>query len=445
MKLLKHFLLIVITILLLCLSSQVQGEDTKPPSKPQEALNLEDLERMALEKNPTLAQAGALVREAEGRKVQAGLYPNPTFGYSGEEITVRHPSDKSQHHLFIEQKIITAGKLQRNREIFAQEQARAEADLQAQRQRVLNTVRITYFKALGAQRLVELRSELAKIAREAVAITEELFNIGQADQPDILEAEIEAQWAELDLINAGNELQKVWQMLAGVVGEPALPKIRLLGDLEAEIPKLEQEAIFKRILGESPEIKSARARIERARAAVERAKVQPIPDVFLRGGFGYDVERLHDGRRAGASGFVEIGIPIPLFDRNQGNIAAAMAELKFSEHEIRRLQLALKVRLASVFKTYLSSSQAVERYQKKILPKAQKAYELYLKSFQQMAAAYPQVLIAQRTLFQVRADYVHALVTVRQNVVEIEGLLLTDGLNEKSDLSVKEEIQSNKR
>lgn len=154
---------------------------------------------------------------------------------------------------------------------------------------------------------------------------------------------------------------------------------------------------------------------------------------------------MHDGRRAGPSGFIEIGIPIPLFDRNQGNIAAAIAELKFSEHEVRRLQLALKVRLASVFKTYLSALQAVGRYQKKILPQAQKAYDLYLKSFQQMAAAYPQVLIAQRTLFQVRADYVHALVTVRQNVVEIEGLLLTDGLNEKSDLSVKEEIQSTKR
>ena len=133
MKLPVRSLLMTITILLVCLSSQAQGEETKPPSKPQEALRLGDLERMALEKNPTLAQAGALVREAEGRKVQAGLYPNPTFGYSGEEITVRHPSDKSQHSLFIEQKIITGGKLQRSREIFVQEQAKAEADLQAQR------------------------------------------------------------------------------------------------------------------------------------------------------------------------------------------------------------------------------------------------------------------------------------------------------------------------
>jgi cobalt-zinc-cadmium efflux system outer membrane protein len=285
MKLLMHSLQLAITVLLaVCLSSQVQGEETKPPSNVREALRLEDLERMALEKNPTLAQAGALVREAEGRKTQAGLYPNPTFGYSGEEITVRHPSDKSQHSLFIEQKIITGGKLQRSREIFAREQAKAEADLQAQRQRVLNMVRIIFFKVMGAQRLVELRGELARIAREAVGITEELFNIGQADQPDILEAEIEAQRAELDLINAENELQRVWQMLAGVVGEPALPKMGLLGDLEIEIPKLDQETIFTRILEESPEIQSARASGERAKAALERAKVQPIPDVSLRGG-----------------------------------------------------------------------------------------------------------------------------------------------------------------
>ena len=285
MKLLMHSLQLAITVLLaVCLSSQVQGEETKPPSNVREALRLEDLERMALEKNPTLPQASALVREAEGRKVQAGLYPNPTVGYSGDEITVRHPSDKSQHSLFIEQKIITGGKLQRSREIFAREQAKAEADLQAQRQRVLNMVRIIFFKVMGAQRLVELRGELAKIAREAVGITEELFNIGQADQPDILEAEIEAQRAELDLINAENELQRVWQMLAGVVGEPALPKMRLLGDLEIEIPKLDQETIFTRILEESPEIKSARASGERAKAALERAKVQPIPDVSLRGG-----------------------------------------------------------------------------------------------------------------------------------------------------------------
>jgi cobalt-zinc-cadmium efflux system outer membrane protein len=432
MKLLKRSLLMTITILLVCLSSQVQGEEPKPPSKPQEALRLEDLERMALEKNPTLAQAAAAVHAAEGQKVQAGLYPNPTLGYLGEEITVRRPSAKSQHYLFIEQKIITGGKLQHSREIFAREQVKAETELHAQRQRVLNMVRIIFFKVLGAQRLLELRGELAKIAREAVGITEELFNIGQADQPDILEAETEAQRAELDLINAKNELQRVWQMLAGVIGEPALPKIRLLGDLEGEIPKLEQETIFTKILQESPEIKTAQASVERAKAAVERAKIEPIPDISLRGGLGYDVERLRDEKRAGLAGFLEVAIPIPLFDRNQGNIATAMAELSAAKDEIRRLELTLRARLASAFAIYLTSLQTVERYRKDILPQAQKAYDLYLKSFKQMAAAYPQVLIAQRTLFQVRTDYVQAVVSLRQSLVEIEGLLLTDGLSASS-------------
>jgi hypothetical protein len=119
MKLLRHSLLMTMTVLLLaCLSSQVQGDEIRPSSTPEKALRLEDLERMALEKNPTLAQAAAAVHAAEGQKVQAGLYPNPTLGYLGEEITVRRPSAKSQHYLFIDQKIITGGKLQHSREIL---------------------------------------------------------------------------------------------------------------------------------------------------------------------------------------------------------------------------------------------------------------------------------------------------------------------------------------
>src|SRR4030042_1726678 len=144
---LKPPTLTAITILLVMfLPWQAWGDEIKPLPDSEKVLRLEDVERMALEKNPTLAQADALVREAEGRKVQAGLYPNPTLGYAGEEVTIRHPSEKSQHYIFIEQKIITAGKLQRSREIFAQERVKAETELHAQKQRVLNTVRVIFFE-----------------------------------------------------------------------------------------------------------------------------------------------------------------------------------------------------------------------------------------------------------------------------------------------------------
>ncbi len=68
-------------------------------------------------------------------------------------------------------------------------------------------------------------------------------------------------------------------------------------------------------------------------------------------------------------------------------------------------------------------------YQKQIIPRARQAYELYLASFKQMAAAYPQVLISQRTFFQVRAEYIRALVDVWQNATQLQGFMLTGALD----------------
>jgi cobalt-zinc-cadmium efflux system outer membrane protein len=148
-----------------------------------------------------------------------------------------------------------------------------------------------------------------------------------------------------------------------------------------------------------------------------------IPNVSLRLGLGYNID-------AGESqGFVQVGAPLPIFDRNQGNIASANAELDKANQEVRRLELELRSRLASAFTSYKNSLDMVERYRKEVLPRAQKAYDLYLKRFQQMAAAYPQVLIAQRTLCQSQIQYINALVDLRQSVVIIEGMLLADSLN----------------
>src|SRR5262245_15201417 len=71
--------------------SRRQADDKREPQAVAigPALRLEDLERMALQNNPTAAQAEAAVRAAEGRRVQAGLMPNPIIGYAGEELSPR--------------------------------------------------------------------------------------------------------------------------------------------------------------------------------------------------------------------------------------------------------------------------------------------------------------------------------------------------------------------
>lgn len=397
-------------------------------------MSLGDVERLAIEHNPTLAQAEAAIRASQGRRRQAGMFPNPIVGYQGEELAFRALSDKSEHSFFVEQTIPLGGKRAKSSRIFEKEAVRAEAESAAQKQRVLNSVRLLYYETLGAQQRVDLRVELARIAREAVTTTAELMNVGQADRPDYFEAEIEAQQVELELTKAQNDLEQLWHLLASIIGKPDLEPARLAGDLETGLPALDQQALTATLMRESPEIKSARAEVERAQAVLARAKAEKVPDLFVRGSIGYSTEALETrtgplGRKTGPEASIEVGITLPIFNRNQGGISSAEAELSIAEREMQRLELSLRARLAQAFRDYNNAVSAVDRYRKVMLPRAQSAYDLYLASFKHMAASYPQVIIAQRTMFQLRESYLDALVDLRQSAIRLEGFLLTGALD----------------
>jgi len=394
------------------------------------ALTLEQLERMAAERNPTLAQAAASVRAAEGRGRQAGAFPNPTVGYFGEELAFRALGERSVHGVFVEQTIPLGGKLSKARRVFDREREQAEATAEAQRLRVLNSVRVLYFEALGAQQLVELHADLTELAREAVEITKELYNVGQADRPDQLEIEIEAERAEIELLRAQGDWEQAWRALGAMVNDPSLRPARLAGSLEDGGAALEEEPLLAVLLRDSPELRAARAGVERARAEVSRQKAERVPDLFVNGGVGYNREVLEsDGRRTGAEGRIEVGVNVPLFNRNRGGIAAAEAELNIAERELERLQLMLRTRMASSFRDYRNARAVAEKYRTRVVPRARQAYEMYLSNFRQMAAAYPQVLIAQRTLFQVEVEYARSLVELRRAATSLRGFLLEGGLD----------------
>ncbi len=393
-------------------------------------LRLEELEQMALKNNPTLAQAEAAIRAAEGRRKQAGLWPNPVIGYDGDGIAFNDlvRPYRSGHYAFVEQNIVTFGKLGKSKQIAAREKAQTEAEAEAQRWRVLNAVRMLYYEALGEQQMVELRKQLAGLTSEAVEISEELFNVGQADRPDVLAAEVESERAELDLMRAENDLARVWQVIAAVVNDPALKPARLAGSLEAEAPKINRDELLSQLLRESPEVKAATAGVERAKAVLARAKAEPMPDMYVRGSVGYSNEWAEFfGGTTGWETRVEAGMRIPLFNRNQGNVAAAGAGLFGAEKELQRVEIELRARLAESYNRYLNSLGVASRYRREITPRAERAYEMYLSKFRQMAAPYPQVLIAQRTLFQAQTEYVSALVELWQNVAQLRGMLLTGG------------------
>jgi cobalt-zinc-cadmium efflux system outer membrane protein len=391
------------------------------------ALSLDDLEQMGLASNPTLRQADAEVRATQARQRQAGLYPNPTVGYQGEQI--RGGSFRGgEQGAFVQQDIVLGGKLGAAKNVLEQEQKQAKAEREEQRLRILNGIRVAYYQSLAAQETVTLRSSLLKLAQDALQTSKQLFNVGQADQPDVLQAEVETDQADLALTAAQQNQQRIWKSLASVVGKPDLPLSPLSGNLE-DIPAVDPDEWLQKLLTDSPAIKIAQLGVARAEAQLARAKKEPIPDLQLRGGIEQNRELMEpSGQPVGLQGFAEIGVRIPLFNRNQGNIQAAKAEIERAQFEARRVQLLLRERLASPIQNYVTARAAVDRYRNRMIPNAEQAYKLYLQKYSNMTAAYPQVLIAQRTLFQLKTDYVAALESAWVSATSLKGFMLTDGL-----------------
>src|SRR5216684_9004425 len=400
------------------------------PASWQKTITLEELQQMALQNNPTFAQSAANIQAAEGRKKQAGLYPNPTVSYQGEQI--RGGSfHGGEQGFFVQQDIVLGGKLGLNRKIFDQELQQAVTEAEEQKLRVVTNVRMSYIQALAAQQTLDLRQNLSKLANDAVETSHQLANVGQADAPDVLESEVEAQQAQLAVTMAEQNQQRVWKALAAVVGNPRLPLMKPEGKLE-DTPTVNADELVENIVNDSPAVRIAELGVKRAEAASARAKREPIPDLQLRGGMQQNGELLANGRAVGLQGFAGVGVRIPIFDRNQGNIAAAKADAERAKREVERVKLVLRERAASVVQNYTFSQTAVERYKNQMIPRAQKAYEMYTQKYQEMAAAYPQVLIAQRTVMQLEVSYITALENFATSSLSLQSYLLTDGLEAPS-------------
>lgn len=396
---------------------------------------LEDLERRAQENNPAFAQAEAAVRAADARRVQAGLWPNPVVGYTGEEIPLdRDDQDEGAHGVFISQEIPLGGKLKRSRAVLAQDLARTRGLAEAQRLRLLGDLRALHARTLAAQTLVGVRERLAGLAAEAVEVTDQLFNTGAADATDRLAIQNEAALAEADVAAARIELDLLWAVLRAAVADPDLAPGRLEGDLAA-VPEIDREQWRQRLLAESPEAALAQADLARAEAALARAKAERMPDLEIEAGVRehyelpqttfFDVKHVPGSVRR-RDAFADIGLRIPLWNRNQGGIAAAEADLARARLEGGRVRLSLEARYASAFSRYRQAAERARTYREGVLDRARTAYQQYFDRYQEMTAAYPQVLIAQRTLFQLEEDYARTLGRAWEAAVGIQSLLASE-------------------
>jgi outer membrane protein, heavy metal efflux system len=393
------------------------------------AMRLADFETLADANNPTLKQANAFVRRSLEQARQAGLYPNPSVGYQGEEIRGGSYGG-GEHGGFVQQTIVLGGKLGLRRNIYDQQKRSDQIGVEEQTYRVHGDVQQAFYDALTAQATVQLRQRLLGVAIDAVETVHQLANVGQADAPDILQTEVEAEQAKVDYVTAQRQYLQTFRTLAALAGKGDLPVGPLDGDLE-KAPNLNADQIVDSIVVESPTVKRAQQEIAVAQARLKDAKRESVPDLQLRAGEQYNAERVSENpvKPVGAESFASVGINIPLWNRNQGNIGAAKVEIERAEQDVAREQLSLRQEAAPLAQSYLSAQFEADRYKTQLIPRAARAYELYLKKYQNMAQAYPQVLVSQRTLFQLQISYLVALRDVWRSAIALQNYTLTGGLH----------------
>lgn len=391
-------------------------------------MTLQDFENLAQQRNPTLRQAEALARLSAGQARQASLFPNPSAGYQGEQIRGGDYGGGEQG-AFVQQTIPLGGKLGLRGAIYRQQQTANRIGVEEQRLRVQGGIQQAFYRALAAQAEVDLRARLVGLATDAAITSHQLANVGQADAPDILQSEVEAEQAKLDYARAQRVFFQSFQRLASLAGQPALPVTRLQGNLSAD-PGIATSSIVATLLRQSPQVQRADQQVRVAEAQVRSARREVVPDLTIRAGEQYNGEQvsLNPVKAVGAQSFLTAGITLPLWNRNQGNIQAAKAALDQAQAEAARIRLSLQQAAQPTLQQYLLAQLEVERYRTQLLPRAERAYQLYLGKYTQMASAYPQVLVSQRIYFQLQVDYMHSLAELWSAATALQYDMLSGGL-----------------
>lgn len=395
------------------------------PLLPTADLSLSQLEGIALQNNPAVKEAAARVDAARGNWVQVGLPPNPVLGYSGQQLG---SNGAEQVGVYLEQEVITGKKLGLSRQAAAWEIQRMESQLEAVRLRVLTDVRINYYEVLIAQRRRAVSEDLVRISERALEAADALFRAQEVSQADPLRARIDADTARIVLQNAVNQQAQAWRALAAVLGTPQMPLQRLAGELKPQDLDLSWEMELRRVLSDSPEIAAALANVQEAQWAIERAYAAVIPDIDIQA-------VIQDDRSTGSSnGNLQVTLPLPLWNRNQGGIRRAQAEAASAAQAVDRLALDLQARLASAFQRYASARNQVLQYSREggILDNAQRSVDLVRTGYTAGEFGLVDLLTAQRTYFQTNLAYLDSLREFWIAMMEIRGLLLRGSLGQQA-------------
>jgi cobalt-zinc-cadmium efflux system outer membrane protein len=383
-------------------------------NRPTGPLSLDELLTLTRNHNPNLAAAAARVGEAQGRLIQAGLYPNPTVGYSGNQIN-DGPGTAGQQGGFVAQEFLTGGKRDIAREAARFGVTAADWLAAAQWFETQAKVKAAFYELATANAVRRETDAAVVLLSEAIDRTKKLADAGKGDAYDVTRLRVEHANIENRAAIARHRITAAERLLALAVGVDRLPDTAP-AELTTlpEVLRLDEALEFT---NRSSTVMAATAEADQALAEWRAAELKPIPNVQTM------TSVAHDFVTRAPMVSVQVGVPLPVWDRNQGNIASARSRAAMVQSGVEQTRLRMRERLVAAYQRYENARTQADRYRTVILPQAEAALTQIEKIYDLRGERFADTLDARRILVQSRIEYAQLQGEVWSAAVEIESLV----------------------
>ncbi len=397
--------------------------------KPQPGPNgrpytLADLHQIAAANSPQLRQAVSDVEAARGMLIQARAYPNLTLGWN-----VQPSNDGSTAGLqgpFIDQRIVGFGKLKLAAAAAEKDLNNAELALRRARSDLATSVRNAYYAVLVAQETVRVTKALANFTDEVYLAQADML-LGRLITAPYEPATLRSQaWTvRLALNQAIAAYIYSWKELVAAIGLRQLPLTEVAGRIDRFIPYYDYDTVLAHVLRNHTDVLTARNAVDKSRYNRQLAQITPYPDMDIN----VSVLKEYSLLPKQFVHTVTLGFPLPIWDRNRGNIMATeAAEVRASE-EPHRVEMALTNALGIAYTNYKNNLDALEYYRRYILPDQVRTYRgVFERRRIDPLLGFVDLVTAQQSLASNVTTYLGILGTLWTSVVSVADLLQTDDL-----------------
>lgn len=360
-------------------------------------LTLDDALRSARELSPELAAARWGTDIAAGERIQAGVLPNPELSWEVEDTRRRSQTTT----VTLSQPIELGGKRGARIALSERDQAVAALELERRRNALHADVTAAFHDAARAQERLELAGQSLRLTERGLQVVQGRVRAGTASPIEATRAQVQVSQVRLEQQRAEQAVTVAHQQLAAAIGiaqagfDRVEPLTKGLSPVPASEPLLDR-------LAQTADVRLASLQIDQSEAALGVARSQRIPDLTLSIGSQYDrAER----ERVNVLG---VSVPLPLFDRNQGNVLAAARRADQARDLRNGTELRVRSEVVQALAQWRSAGHEVRSFETSILPAAQQAVDVATRGFERGKFGFLDVLDAQRTLVEARTQYLAA-------------------------------------